>query len=209
MAKQKFNYLTAFINLTQKAIDESEILIDVIKKFSGAESMFDDMQKAHEIEHQGDDINHEIYRQVAHDFITPVDREDLLTLSANLDNVLDLIEVTIQHMYMFDIQEIHPDTLSFAELIKQACVALNECAISLKNFKKDRKSVMEKIVNVNSIEESADVLYMDVIRKLYSQEKNDPLKIIVWGNIFHNMEECCDACEHATDVILSVLLKNS
>lgn len=209
MAKKKFKYGEALVELTKKAIEESEILIDIFKNFNGAENMFEDMQRAHEIEHAGDEVNHEIYRQAAHDFITPIDREDLLLLSGNLDSVLDIIEVTIQHIYMFDVQKIHPDALSFAELVKKACVALHECAISLQNYKKDRQTIKQKIVDVNSIEESADELYMDVIRKLYTTEKDDPLKIMVWGNIFHNMEDCCDACEHATDVILSVLLKNS
>lgn len=209
MAKEKFNYLNCFIELTKKAIDEADILVEILKNYNGSENMFEQMQEAHEIEHAGDDINHQIFRQVAKDFITPIDREDLLLLASNLDNVLDSIEVAIQHIYMYDVHNILPESIEFAKLVKQSCVALKDCCEALKHYKKDRSKVSDKIVKVNEIEETADILYMDVIRRLYTEDKNKPVKIMVWSRIYHNMEECCDACEHATDVILSVLLKNS
>ena len=207
--KEKFNYLNKFRSFTQKAIEESEILIDIFENFDGAENMLDDMQKAHEIEHAGDDINHEIFRQVAADFITPIDREDILSLAGNLDNVLDTIEVAIQHVYMYDIHSVHEDAIEFAKLVNQACIALDECIETLYKLKIGSGKLREKIVKVNEVEEAADILYMDVIRKLYTQDHDKPVKIMAWSRIFHNMEDVCDACEHVTDVVMSVLLKNS
>lgn len=209
MAKEKFKYLDCFVELTNKAIEEADILVKILKNYKGSEHMFEQMQEAHEIEHAGDDINHKIFRQVAKDFITPIDREDLLLLASNLDNVLDSIEVAIQHIYMYDVHNILPDSIEFAKLVKQSCIALKDCCEALRHYKKDRSKVSEEIVKVNEIEEAADILYMDVIRRLYTEDKDKPVKIMVWSRIYHNMEECCDACEHATDVILSVLLKNS
>ena len=209
MAKENFYYLNRFRKLTKKAIEEADILINIFENFNGTEHMLEDMQKAHEIEHSGDDINHEIFKQVTADFITPIDREDILSLAGNLDNVLDAIEVSIQHVYMYDIHSVHKDAIEFAKLVKQACVALDECIEALYNIKKDRTQLREKIVKVNEVEESADILYMDVIRNLYTQDHDKPVKIMTWSRIFHNMEDVCDSCEHATDVVNTVLLKNS
>ena len=180
MAKENFNYLNKFRKFTQKAIEESDILIKIFENFDGTDKMLEDMQKAHEIEHSGDDLNHEIFRQVAADFITPIDREDILSLAGNLDNVLDTIEVAIQHVYMYDVHNIHEDAIEFAKLVKKACLALDECIESLYNIKKAKGvyELREKIVKVNEVEESADILYMDVIRKLYTQDHDKPVKIM-------------------------------
>lgn len=209
MAKEKFDYFRAFHDLTGKAIQEADHLIRIFENFDGADELYEDMQAVHEIEHAGDEINHAIFKNVARDFITPIDREDIISLSCNLDEILDLIEVSIQHIYMYDVHKVHEDAVTFAKLVKKSCVALHECTQSLLDRKNIRKEIAERIVKVNDAEEEADLLYMDVIRKLYTKEKDKPVKIMVWSRIFHNMEECCDACEHASDVLRTVLLKNS
>ena len=209
MAKEKFNYFKAFNKLTAMAVEEADYLIRIFENFDGTDGLCDDMQAVHEIEHAGDEVNHAIFQNVARDFITPIDREDIISLAGNLDEILDLIEVSIQHIYMYDVHKIYDDAVNFAKLVKKSCVALHECTESLLKRKNNRKEIAERIVKVNDAEEEADLLYMDVIRKLYTKEKDKPVKIMVWSRIFHNMEECCDACEHASDVLRSVLLKNS
>lgn len=209
MAKEKFDYFKAFNELTAKAVEEAGYLVKIFENFKGAEKIYDDMQAVHEIEHAGDEINHKIYNSVMKDFITPIDREDILSLASNLDEILDAIEVSIQHIYMYDVHKRHEDAVAFAKLVEKAAVVLHECTTALMNPKKNREKLKKSIVGVNDVEEEADLLYMDVIRKLYTKEKDKPVKIMVWSRIFHNMEECCDACEHASDVIRSVILKNA
>lgn len=209
MAREKFDYFRAFHDLTGKAIQEANCLIRIFENFNGTDELYDDMQAVHEIEHAGDEINHQIFKNVARDFITPIDREDIISLAGNLDEILDLIEDAIQHIYMYDVHKLQPDAITFAKLVKKSCVALHECTEIIYKRKNIRKEISEKIVKVNDAEEEADLLYMDVIRKLYTKEKDKPVKIMVWSMIYHNMEECCDACEHASDVLRTVLLKNS
>lgn len=209
MAKEKFDYFKAFNALTGKAVEEARVLVNIFENFKGADKIYDDMQAVHEIEHAGDEINHSIYQNVMKDFITPIDREDILSLASNLDEILDTIEVSIQHIYMYDVHKLNPSAIEFAKLVEKAAVVLHECTTALLNPRKNRETIKKTIVGVNDVEEEADLLYMDVIRKLYTKEKDKPVKIMVWSRIFHNMEECCDACEHASDVIRSVILKNS
>lgn len=209
MAREKFDYFKAFNLLTEKAIAESEILVEIFENFSGTKSLSKDMERSHQIEHEGDEINHEVFKNVAIDFITPIDREDLLDLSCNLDNILDQIEGCIQDIYMYDIHKLIPEAIEFSKLIKKSCVALNKCTSELKNYKKNRMKIAEYVVKVNDIEEEADYLYVSVNRRLYTEENDKPMKVLVWSRIMNDLENCCDACEHASDVIRSVILKNS
>lgn len=207
--KKKYDYFKAFNSLTEKAIEEADLLINIFENFESADNLFNTMEDVHEIEHSGDDINHEVFKNIARDFITPIDREDLLALSCNLDNILDQIEDCIQRIYIYDVHKVHPQAINFAKIVKRSCETMHECTLALPNYKKNREALSECIVKVNATEEEADLLYMDVIRCLYTKDHSKPIKVMVWSEIFLAMEECCDACEHASDVIRSVILKNS
>ena len=207
--KEKFDYFDSYVQLTEKAMEEADLLVRVIENFDSAANIYNIMEEAHQIEHQGDIINHKVSQNVALDFITPIDREDLLALSCNLDNILDDIEDIIQHFYVFDVHEMHPTVIEFAKLIKKATEWLNECAKNLSNFKKNKEKINKCIIAVNDIEEDADLLYMDTIRELYTKNNDSPIKVMIWSNIFQAFESCIDNCEHTSDVIGSVILKNS
>ena len=69
----KYDYFSAFESLSELAVDEADLLIKAIEEFSTADALKETMEKAHAIEHKGDDINHDIFRNVATDFITPID----------------------------------------------------------------------------------------------------------------------------------------
>lgn len=43
------------------------------------------------IEHVGDEITHEIFKELSKNFITPYDREDIHRLVSSIDDVLDYI----------------------------------------------------------------------------------------------------------------------
>ena len=141
------------------------------------------------------------------DFITPIEREDIIELSQHLDNIIDYIEDVMQRFYMYDVHFMHHDALEFAQLIKKSCEALDKAMEDFRNFKKS-KTFKQLIVDVNTYEEEADQLYMRVIRKLHTNDRENPMRVLVWSQIFDRMEKCCDSCEHAADMMNSILLKN-
>ena len=63
----KYDYFSAFESLSELAVDEADLLIKAIEEFSTADALKETMEKAHAIEHKGDDINHDIFRNVATD----------------------------------------------------------------------------------------------------------------------------------------------
>ena len=50
------------------------------------------------LEHECDEISHEILRGIDRTFITPIDREDIHRLAVRLDDVIDLIDGTVRRI---------------------------------------------------------------------------------------------------------------
>lgn len=211
MAKKKgkkFDYFDAFEEQAELAVKEADLLIDVIENFKSAKAVKDIMPKAHDIENEGDKIGHEIFTAIATDFITPIEREDIMALTQYLDDILDYIEDVIQRFYMYDVDSMHKNALEFAKIMKKSCKALCRAMEDFRNFKKSKK-FKELIIDVNSFEEEADELYMEIIHELHSNKSNDALYIMTWSQLYGRMEKCTDACEHAADTMRSIVLKNS
>lgn len=205
--KNRFDYFDAFKKLSELAVEESDLLIEAIENFGKAEDLREVMERAHKIEHNGDEQNHLIFQTVATDFITPIEREDIIELTQHLDNIIDYIEDVLQRFYMYDVHFMHRDALEFAGLIKKSCVALDKAMEDFRNFKKS-KTFRELIIDVNTYEEEADQLLVKVIRDLHTNDCDKPMRVLVWSQIFSRMEKCADACEHAADSMSTILLKN-
>lgn len=205
--KHKFDYFDQFEKLSELTVKEADLLIEAIEGFTTAEDLMPAMTRAHELEHDGDEINHAIFQTVATDFITPIEREDIIMLAQFLDNIIDYIEDVLQRFYMYDIHDMHDDAQEFACLIKKSCKALSKAMVDFRNFKKS-KTFKQLIIDVNTYEEEADQLFLKVNRKLHTVDREHPMRVLVWSQIFDRMEKCCDACEHTADTMSTILLKN-
>ena len=64
---------------------------------------------------------HSVFDAVTVNFVTPIDREDIISLTQKLDDVLDYMEGTVQRFYMLDVKEMHPKAGEFAELLLESC----------------------------------------------------------------------------------------
>lgn len=205
---KKLDYFDAFERQAELAVKESKVLIKAIENFSPEVGLESIMEKAHEIEHEGDEICHAIFTAIATDFITPIEREDIMSLTQYLDDILDYIEDVIQRFYMYDIDSVHEHTLEFARIIEKSCHAIQDAMKDFRNFKKS-KNFKQRLIEINSLEEEADEFYMEIVRDMHKKDKDDPLRVLVWTQVFSCMERCTDACEHTADTMRTIMLKNS
>ncbi len=205
--KSKFDYFDAFIKQAEIACKEADVLIEAVENFTSASELEPVLKRAHDIENEGDEVNHAIMGNIAIDFVTPIDREDLLALAQNMDNVTDSIEDILQRFYMYDVHFMNDDAKAMAHLIQKSAVALCTAMRDFRNFKKSKK-FHSLIMEVNDYEEQADVLYVQSIRRLYTQDNDNAVRVEVWSRILDRMERCCDQLEHAGDIMSTIMVKN-
>ncbi len=207
--KNSFDYFEAFRSVSALAVQEAEVLIETVETFSENAQVKTLINRVHALENSGDEINHSIFQNTAIEFITPIEREDIIALARALDTVLDEIEDVVFRFYMFNVRSVPENAIKFAKVIKNATQALDQATEKLKGFKKHSSDLHALLVKVNDYEEEGDRLYMAAIRDLFTQTDANPVDVLRWTEIYKRMERCCDACEHAADAISTVLLKNS
>src|SRR5690606_31137832 len=124
---------------------------------------------------------HELINRLAKEFLPPIEREDIVSLSENIDDVTDFVEDVLLNIDVCNVKHIPPEIMDFAELILNCCQNMVEMFNEFKHFRKS-KELHSIIVEINNIEEIADKLYIKGLKKLY-RNSNDPIKIIIWKDI--------------------------
>ncbi len=208
MAKKTgFNYFDSFISMANHAHRAAEYLEVIVKNFDPAAVLLEKVQGIHEIEHSADDERHEVITHLTTEFMTPIEREDIMEMIQQLDNVVDHIDDVMRTVYMFNIKELSPVIVSFTELIVRCTEALKVTMEKFENFRKSR-TIKEYIVKVNEIEDEGDVLHLDAVHELFSSDL-PAIDVIRRNKLLDDMENCLDACEDVVDTVERIMMKNS
>ena len=186
--KQDAFYFENFVACAEDSCRAAQMLKEALENFE-PESLKERLDSIHEVEHSGDAKKHEMLDHLAKEFLPPIEREDIVSLSQNIDNVTDKVEDVMLRIYMNNVQKIEPNALKMTDVVIQCCGAVS-------------------VIRINDLEEEADKLFMQSIRGLYT-ESEDPIRVIAWRDIYIYLERCADACEHVADVVESVIMKNS
>lgn len=204
--KKEENYFDIFVRLVGYSCKAADLLNEIMHNYD-PEELEVKMKEMHDIEHSGDVERHIMMKRLAREFITPIEREDIVAMADAIDNVTDNIEDVLMRMYMFNIRSMREDALKMAKIIVRCCEALRQALAEFHNFRKSQ-ILHGLIIEINRLEEEGDELFTKAVRNLYVSGK-DPLEVYGWGRTLHFMEICCDACEDVADVIESVMMKNS
>lgn len=207
MAKSDKFYFDNFAASAALSQEAASYLVTCLENYDPAklEQMLHEM---HAIEHRADEKKHEMAAALAKAFVTPVDREDLDMLSHQLDDVTDKIEEVLQIFYINNVRTVNPAAVQFAKHIVNSCQLLCQLMGEFENFKRSKK-IQPLIIQLNDEEEECDKLYLSSMRALTTEANADVLQIIACRDIYECLEACADACEHVSECVGSVIMKNT
>jgi len=205
--KKQERYFEIFIEMCAFSCDAAKFLREILVDYD-PDKLEAYMEKMHAIEHDGDVSRHEMIKYLSREFITPIEREDIMAMSESIDTVTDKIEDVLQKMYMYNVRTVREDAIEIADRLIECTESLKVALEEFYNFKKS-KTINNKIIEINRLEEVGDRMYMEATHKVFAEENIPPLEAFSWSHIFHYMEEVFDACEDTADVIEGVIMKNS
>jgi predicted phosphate transport protein (TIGR00153 family) len=162
----------------------------------------DRSQRIREIEHRGDDLTRAIVQRLDVTFVTPFDRDDLYSLAAGLDEILDAVWAAADLVVLHRIAEPLPEMRQLAGVLRKAGDATLVAVRGLR----DNHDVMPHVIEVNRLENEGDRIYRRAVARLYSGEFK-AMDVLKWKDVLGQMEAALDSCEDIANVIESILLK--
>ncbi|HTR03511.1 MAG TPA: DUF47 family protein [Thermoanaerobaculia bacterium] len=193
-----------FERFTELAVRVREAALILQKFFRGDASVAVVTGEVKRLEHECDEISHEILRGIDQTFITPIDREDIHRLAVRLDDVIDLIDGTVRRLDIYRIEAPTPISKALSELIVKTTAEL----VSAVSLLRKQKGVMEHCIEIKRLENEGDIVYHDAVASLFANGL-PAIEVIKWKDVYDNMERCIDSCVAVAHVLESVVLKHS
>ena len=196
----------AFYDLLER---ESSNVLDGAEKLEEALRLFDKVEDRRrefkEIEHEGDEIVHEIYERVNKSFITPIDQEDLTKLASSYDDVLDFMYAVMNRIVLFEIAGSTDSMRRFGDIVKASVEQIHKAMTSMR--KADKAEIERACREVDSLENEADVLLNESVAALFRSK--DVIGILKLKEIYEILEKVTDKCEDLSFVIRDIMIKHS
>ncbi len=121
-----------FESLAHRAVAEAEVLVGLLRDENNRDAQ---IQGAKQIEHDADEIVHQIARDLNVTYNSPFDREDLHALASSLDDVIDFSYGAADRVVLYKINQIPKAAIEIAGLILRQSKELSE-AVSQSGFQR-------------------------------------------------------------------------
>lgn len=198
---QDGDFFVLFQKQAENVVSGAQAFVRMLEHFSGVPEQ---VQSIKAIEHNGDEITHQLFRKLNSTFITPFDREDIHELSSTMDDVIDLIDAAASRFVLYRVAHVRGGTVELCKVLAAATVEMKEAVYAMQSPDK----ALHRVIEINRLENESDRICRTLIAQLFEEEKN-PVEIIKWKEIFEVIETAVDKCEDVSNVIESVILKNA
>jgi predicted phosphate transport protein (TIGR00153 family) len=160
-----------------------------------------------ELEHDSDQVTHEIYNKINTRRITPFDRADIYQLGSHLDDVMDHLEAAGTLVYLYGLtrlpalpREVH----ELVDVLNQQAELTADAMPRLESLSQLR----EYWIECNRLENEGDRAYRMLLVRLFSGEY-DALTVLKMKEVADELEAACDAFEHVANTVETIAVKES
>ena len=197
-------FFELFTSVAEMNVEAAKALLELLK--APVEKRTYIVETIKRLEHQADQVTHELVTRLNKSFITPLDREDIHMLASRLDDVLDRIDGAARRTAIFRAESAPEGALILADVIARATAQLLE---AVKVLEKGKSGVVIKAcIEVKRLEEEGDSAYAEWLGRLFDQEK-DPIALMKWKEIYDTLEKTLDQAEDVANILESIAIKHA
>ena len=159
-----------FERASNNLMTAARLLVDTVDKF---EDLADNALRMERLEHEGDQITHDILARLHRSFITPIDSEDIHLLASALDDVMDFIEATTERFVICRVSEPNCHVQALARVILKQVEEIHQIMPHLRRLRED--NILKHCVEINRLENQGGQLLRAAVAELF-----EPLRTICW-----------------------------
>jgi len=195
------DYIASLSDMTTRLTEGARALVEMFGDEIGEAPKYSEHIKT--IEHACDEITHQVSTSLQRSFITGIDREDIYALITTLDDVVDLIEALASAVVRYGVQEYTPFMRLFAGVIQQMAEALDRLVPAIERL----RDVKNPLLKLRDLEREGDDLYRESVANLFNGSFDVPT-VIVMKEIYDNLENTIDRCQHVGNLVERIVIKN-
>jgi len=157
------------------------------------------------LEGEADEVRRELIQELNRSFVTPIDREDIFSLSRAVDDILDYGYMTVNEMLTLDISP-NDYLASMVITLKEATSEINMATLQLRNKPQD---VLAHASKAKKLENEVELIYHKAISKLFTEAKDidEVLYILKLREIYRHLSNAADRVDVAGNSLSDIAVK--
>src|SRR5262245_55612569 len=124
--KKNLTFYTLLEQQADAAHRAAQALYALANDFGGLAEYVSQLDR---IEHEADELTHQMANKIDSTTVTPLDKKDLHALSSNLDDITDFIEAAAERIALYRLYTPRPDLKPLVSLLVQTVQATRDSVV--------------------------------------------------------------------------------
>ncbi|OGP65443.1 MAG: hypothetical protein A2170_02245 [Deltaproteobacteria bacterium RBG_13_53_10] len=155
------------------------------------------------IEREADELRRILIEELDKTFITPLDREDIYSLSRAIDDVVDYANTTVDEMEIYEVTG-DEHIRDMVNILRKAAREINDAVKILKDYP---KIASEHAVKAKAYENSMEKAYHQALANLF--KGSDTVYMLKMREIYRHLSNAADRGDEAANIISSIVMKHT
>lgn len=197
-----------FCEQTERIVDGARELAALVDKQGSVDGHVATIRA---VEVSADAVARRIFTAANRVFNAPIDREDIIALANDLDDVVDMIEDTAKAIQRYGLTEYPPQMRAIADTVVRAADVLHEVMPLLDEITTRNRAIFELCERVGHIEEEADQCFdagLTALRTDLREGSLDVLGYVDRKEVFELLENTVDRCDDVANAVQAITAKH-
>jgi len=155
------------------------------------------------IEREADELRRILIEELDKTFITPLDREDIFSLSRAIDDVVDYANTTVDEMEIYEVKG-DEHIREMVNILRKAAREINDGVKILKDYP---KIAIEHAVKAKAYENTMEKAYHQALANLF--KGSDTVYMLKMREIYRHLSNAADRGDEAANIISSIVMKHT
>jgi uncharacterized protein len=153
------------------------------------------------LEEEADEIRRLLVDELNQSFVTPIDREDIFSLSRAIDDMIDYAKSTVEEMLLFEVS-----SDAYMKKISEALYAASkDITAAVRVIKTHQQACFEHVIRAKKTENLIEHIYREGLAELF--KNTDVVKILKVREIYRHLSNAADRGDEAANIIGDILVK--
>jgi predicted phosphate transport protein (TIGR00153 family) len=203
-------------SFTSQFCEQAQCIHEAAQELRGMVDRRDVATEAHitairAIEKRADAVARRIFIAANRTFQAPIDREDILVLAHDLDDVVDLIEDTAKGIQRYSIATFADEMRSMIDAVVEAADLLEQVMPLLDAITPEHRTIFGLCERIGQLEERADDSFDAGLARIRSELGSGALDTIGYldrKELYELIERVVDKCDDVANVVQTVTAKH-
>jgi hypothetical protein len=195
---KRYDFFGLLLEQARVTEDGLKLLVEFVEKPSGKLGI-----QVDQAEKRADEVRRRLIDALNRTFVTPLDREDIFSLSRAVDDMVDYAKSTVEEMVLFEVRP-NQHLQKMATILYEGTQHITRAIASLGNMPGD---IQNHIISAKKSENNMEHLYREALAELFKTP--DVVTIIKMREIYRHLSNAADRGDEAADILSDILVKNT